>query len=1141
MNIPGVSRAVWISWIGWTLAAAWAEDWPAHQHDASRSGRTGEMLSAAQLAEQWVYRAAQPPQPAWDAPAKWDAYAGLHGLKSMRNYDPVLHVTVVGQSVFFGSSVDSAVHCLDSRTGREKWSFHTDGPVRIAPMGWEGRLYFGADDGYAYCLDAAQGRLLWKFSPAPDYRRVLQDGQFISFWPCRTGVLVDGGTAYFAAGMLPWKESYLCALDAKTGRVEGPGRFVRKLDSVTLEGALLVSSDKIICPQGRVAPLLFNRNNGAPLGSLDGGGGCFVLLTDDARILHGPGNKDGWIQESNATNRSKIATFNGGTALVVRGNTAYLLTETALAALDRQTRQTLWRQTNSCSLALIMAGDVLFAGGTDEVRAFDARDGRLLWKGAVSGRAYGLAAADQALFVSTEEGAIHCFRAAQMATPARPTVTAAEEDQAPATGRLELVLGPCLQFIDAERAKVWWQTAQPMPTRIEWGRDGERLGRYEDTTERTQHTALLTGLRRNRQHYYVIGGIQDGHPAVTEKFDCDTAFNYTLPPVPEGPSHYPADEQAPLYSQMAADMLNQSGVRQGVCLVLGCGEGRLAYELVRQSDLRVIGVEVDPDKVGRARAALQRAGVLGSRVQVLPVSSLSALPFPDLFANLIVSERLAMTGEFPASPADVARCLRPHGGVALLGPSTGGSESWRSRLNTWQAGWRPAPAFTSGMQGLWFKIVRGALPGAADWSHEYGTAANAAYAGETLQGARSTADLDVLWLGRPGPRVQADRNGRKPSPLAAHGRLFMQGLQRIIALDAFNGTILWTRELPRFQRFNMPRDCSNWCADSDSVYAAIDDHCWQFEAASGEVKHFYPVLPGTRSGWKYDWSYLSIQGQQLIGSASKQGSAFTNFWGGSDAGWYDATYGPATDKVCSENLFSLDRDSGVLRWVYRGGIILNSTLTIGADRIYFLESRHPAVKSASSHRLGLPELWQDLHLVALELSSGRMLWEQPVKPAAGDTVVYLAYGEDTLVLVSSGDKRYHVYAYAASGGRSLWRDTFAWTKDNHGGHMSRPAIVEGRVFVRPNAYELRTGRRLAPAVPGGGCGTYAATAQTLVFRNSNVTVWDIEKGLTTSWERLRPDCWLSTVPALGLLLSPEAGGGCSCGAWMETSIVFAPR
>ena len=37
------------------------------------------------------------------------------------------------------------------------------------------------------------------------------------FWPIRTGVTVMGDTAYFAASLLPWKESYLCAVDALTG------------------------------------------------------------------------------------------------------------------------------------------------------------------------------------------------------------------------------------------------------------------------------------------------------------------------------------------------------------------------------------------------------------------------------------------------------------------------------------------------------------------------------------------------------------------------------------------------------------------------------------------------------------------------------------------------------------------------------------------------------------------------------------------------------------------------------------------------------------------------------------------------------------------------------------------------------------
>ncbi len=57
------------------------DDWPVHSHDNLGSGRTGEKLAAAKLREVWVYEAPFPPQPAWDAPARWDAYASIRGLK----------------------------------------------------------------------------------------------------------------------------------------------------------------------------------------------------------------------------------------------------------------------------------------------------------------------------------------------------------------------------------------------------------------------------------------------------------------------------------------------------------------------------------------------------------------------------------------------------------------------------------------------------------------------------------------------------------------------------------------------------------------------------------------------------------------------------------------------------------------------------------------------------------------------------------------------------------------------------------------------------------------------------------------------------------------------------------------------------
>ena len=107
--------------------------------------------------------------------------------------------------------------------------------------------------------------------------------------------------------------------------------------------------------------------------------------------------------------------------------------------------------------------------------------------------------------------------------------------------------------------------------------------------------------------------------------------------------------------------------------------------------------------------------------------------------------------------------------------------------------------------------------------------------------------------------------------------------------------------------------------------------------------------------------------------------------------------------------------------------------------------------------------------------------------------------------------------------------------------MARPAIVEEKVIVRPGVMDLLTGELLEVQLPGGGCGTYAASKEALFFRSGTVTVWDQTTGTTSNWERLRPDCWLSAIPAAGLLLSPEGGGGCSCGTWMETSIAFKPK
>jgi len=1329
-----------------TATFARADDWPTFRRDNHRGGRTSEQLPADKLHSQWTWQSPQPPQPAWAGPAKWDAYRNLKGLKSMRNYDPVFHPTASGDAIYFGSSVDDAVHCLDAATGMQRWLFFTDAPIRITPTIAGDKVYFGSDDGAAYCVRADNGKLVWQFRPAPNDRRILNNGRMISPWPVRTGVLVDGGTAYFAAGMLPWRKSWLCAVDAETGKPEGKGCYVAEHNGLTMEGAMLAADDRLFVPQGRVPPLMFDRATGKSLGSVQGGGGCFVILTEDEHLLHGPGNKTGWITDSNAQSRAKVASFAGGNAMVVDVDTAYLLTDTQLIAVNRKTRKPIWTVPCDCPYELILAGDTLFAGGRDRVAAFAAKDGTLLWEGDVRGKAFGLAVAGGRLLISTDEGAVHTFRpgtkpppkstapAAERPAAEKPKSNASLEpvpplDDKDLAGRwvfqgdrvarnkvkdlagrltgaiagraklqrvgdrqalvtdgstnsvllapdhktanlpaekitaeawvrvdqplkwggivgavqdngnyekgwllgyngsrfslalngrggpdrltymaagadfkpgqwyhvvgtydgaemrlyvngklsatstaqkgpidyppkafyeigayhdkdeyfrlkgmihevrvwrrvlsadevkrhhaakpfgsspaaepqsaLHLAMGPYLQFTDPTTAVVRWETEKPVPTIVEYG-DGGDTRRVEDKTPKTRHEAMLTELRHNTLYHYTI---HSGAGATTKEYECDTFFNYTPAAFPDRPCPYPKDARIVLPqldeitpAQLAKDLLADED-KIGICLVFASGNGRLLYEIARQSDLRVIGVETDAAMVAESRKALSEAGIYGSRVAVHQVDSYAKLPFVDHFADVVFWAGLS---PHRGTQPRVLYSRRPRRKGEL------GDDEIRRLMRPHDAG-------------------RGA------WTHQYGRPDNSAYGGEALDGVGGTAKLTEQWLGRPGPRAQADRNGRKPSPLSVGGRLFMQGLHRIIAINAYNGTIAWSLEIPDFERFNIPRDCSNWCADDDHLYAAIRDRCWRIDTATGNVSKTYEVLPAAGKDWKWEWGYVARDGDQLFGSSVKQGTSWVNFFGGSGAGWYDARSGAVTDKICSDQLFAMDPATGKTNWTYRG-LIVNPTITIGDGRVCFVECRNPKAVAGESRRIGA-DVWKDQFLVALDAKSGKKLWERPIDTADGTVVFYMAYGEGKLVIVSS-DNKYHVYAFDAENGRPAWNVDVAWDGRDHGHHMTRPAILGGRVFVRPRVIDLTTGEIRKTPMPKGGCGTYALTDRAVIFRAGNVTMWDFVDNKTSSWSRLRPGCWLSTIPAAGMVLSPEAGGGCSCGKWMETSIGFVPK
>ena len=293
-----------------------------------------------------------------------------------------------------------------------------------------------------------------------------------------------------------------------------------------------------------------------------------------------------------------------------------------------------WRHPRKDLRSVLLAGDIVFAGGEGIVIGLDAKTGEQVFESEVDGAAVALAACDGHLVVSSDKGPIYCFGEAEVAST----------------------------------------------------RDIKR------------------------------------------KVKADP---------------YPSDSLTETYGAAAEKIIAESGVKKGYALVLDCDQGRLAYELTKRTELKIVALEKDPAKLATARKNLEAAGLLGTRIVVEPWDMES---LPSYFANLIVSDGMLLTGRTMGTSEESQRILRPWGGVACLSFHRDGDVVWRN-------------------------FVQGPLEGAGAWTQQYGDPQNTACSGDELV----YGPLGVLWFGEPGPRGMTERHARAQSPVAVDGRMFMEG------------------------------------------------------------------------------------------------------------------------------------------------------------------------------------------------------------------------------------------------------------------------------------------------------------------------------------------------------------------------------
>jgi outer membrane protein assembly factor BamB len=436
-----------------------AADWPTYQHDYARTGVARESLLAP-FTDGWVHRSRHAPRPAWRGEAKWDGWNKVYDLKSRQIFDYAYHPVIADGLLYYGSSADDKIYCLDAATGEQRWTFFTEGPVRLAPTIAEGRVFVGSDDGHAYCLDAKSGKLVWKTQLGPRDYRIPGNSRIISRWPLRTGIVVIGDLAYCAAGMFPSEGVLITAIEADTGKI----KWQQKQTDLPAQGYMLASHTRLYVPAGRNNPVVLNRADGKRIRVVSGQGGTYALLTGD-NLVFGPG-KTGTLGFVESNQSDQLATFKGN-HMIVTPSRSFLQSDTDLSALDRsryldlarkrrplksrlgklqdelkkvkageRQRQILkeagklgkqldevqsamqecfaWRVPSSQPLSMVLAGQTLITGGHNEVAAYSAKDGSQLWRARADGEVFGLAVADGRLYASTSKGVIHCYVARRL-------------------------------------------------------------------------------------------------------------------------------------------------------------------------------------------------------------------------------------------------------------------------------------------------------------------------------------------------------------------------------------------------------------------------------------------------------------------------------------------------------------------------------------------------------------------------------------------------------------------------------------------------------------------------------------------------------------------------------------------------------
>jgi len=455
----------------------------------------------------------------------------------------------------------------------------------------------------------------------------------------------------------------------------------------------------------------------------------------------------------------------------------------------------------------------------------------------------------------------------------------------------------------------------------------------------------------------------------------------------------------------ANNILEATGVKGGLIVHIGCGDGKLTVALCASDSYLVHGLDRDAKNIEKARKHIRSLGLYG-KVSVERFAG-RRLPYTDNLVNLVVAEDLG-----GVSMNEVMRVLCPKG-VAYI-----------NKDNKWQKTIKPWPDDID------------------EWTHYlYDASGNAVAKDEHVGSPRR-----IQWMAGPKKARDHDALSSMSAMTSSGGRMFYifdEGHTslihrppnwKLIARDAFNGVLLWKRDIPAwvthlfYFRTGPAQMARRLVSIDERVYVTLgfDAPVSMLDAATGRGLLTYEGSDKAEELIYHNGILLTVIGDPNI--MNDEAPKVYGYWE------LSVNKKPDVDK----SIVAYQASTGEILWKKTGknlAYLVPLSLAAHEDKVFFLDNEN---------------------LYCASLNTGKELWKAsfPTKGLFLRNYVPTIVAYDDVVMCLTWDR---LWAFSTKDGSKLWEQKGAIGFASPGDLFA----IDGLAWTIPMTAAIWRGNKLA--------------------------------------------------------------------------------